>query len=277
MLQHFLILLALASMPAAVLAQDRPYHMPGAVQRDVTAPSGETYRILIAVPDAPPPPSGYPILYVLDGEDNFPIAATTARRLVRAGPRSGVGPGIVVGIETGGLHRRARDYVPATQTLAIPANMPGHGLPTGGADRFLDFIEHVLQPALARDHAIDPARTAIAGHSFGGALVVHALLTRPGLFAVHAAASPSLWIGDGVFHKQASATAGKLPGTLILNVAEAEGRADIPSLAMAETLTAALAARGVEVHSRTLIGETHGTSMAPTLPQAVAAAFQHRP
>jgi iron(III)-enterobactin esterase len=34
------------------------------------------------------------------------------------------------------------------------------------------------------------------GHSYGGLLVLHALLTRPGEFAHYAAASPSLWWTD---------------------------------------------------------------------------------
>src|SRR3546814_1865249 len=39
--------------------------------------------------------------------------------------------------------------------------------PTGGADAFLDLIEHDLKPAVAAAAKVDPGRQAIFGHSLG--------------------------------------------------------------------------------------------------------------
>lgn len=266
------IIAALLVMPAALPAQDRPYSLPGAVERDMASVSGEIYRIFIHIPDGPPPPGGFPIVYVLDGEDNFPIFAVTARRLARVATRSGIGPGIVVGIDNGGLQRRARDYTPPFDKPAIREGQPGHGLPTGGADRFLDFIQFVVQPALMRDHAIDPTRTAIAGHSFGGALVLHALRTRPSLFATYVAVSPSLWLADGQMLDDARTTglptAGKRTIRLIINVGEKENPAQ--AFAFADLMEA----KGADVSRRLLIGEDHGSSMTPSIADAIRAAFR---
>ncbi|MDD0975119.1 alpha/beta hydrolase [Pseudomonas fontis] len=55
-----------------------------------------------------------------------------------------------------------------------------------------------MRPALAQQLAIDKHRQALWGHSYGGLLVLHTLLTRPGAFSDYAAASPSLWWGNGV-------------------------------------------------------------------------------
>lgn len=267
---------AIAATTAPALTPDQPYHMPGAVRRVLIAADGEPYNVLIAVPDAPPPPGGYPVLYVLDGEDNFPIVAATARRLIRAGARSGVEAGLIVAIEAGGISRRARDYTPPTTAPAIKAGQPGHGLPTGGADRFLDFIATVVDPAIMRDFHANPQRRSILGHSFGGVLVAHALLHRPGMFTNYIAASPSIWIADGEMIETAKGyRAPSNPPRLIVTLGDAENgpntgaAGDNPAKQFADTL----GSRGVDSRFRLLCGETHGTSMAPTISEAILAAF----
>lgn len=268
------IMAALLLTPAALPAQDRPYQLPGAIERELASPSGDIYRLFIHVPDTPAPAGGFPVLYVLDGEDNFPIAVATARRLARAGARSGVGSGIVVGIDNGGPQRRARDYTPRFDKPAIREGQPGYGLPAGDADHFLDFIQMVLQPALMRQYTINPARTAIAGHSFGGVLVLHALIARPSLFTTYIAASPSLWLADGQMLNDArramppkSGGSGR-PIRLIITVGEKENSSQ------AFTFAYLMNAKGVDTHHRLLSGEDHGSSMAPTITDAVRAAFQ---
>ena len=267
------------AMPAAVAAQagsealasGKPYQLPGATTDIVTAPSGEQYRFFIHIPDSPPPPQGFPLLYVLDGDDNFPIAVATARRLARAAPRSGVGPGIIVGIDSGDLKRRARDYTPHFDRPATREGQPGHGLPTGGADAFLDFVSGTLQPRLTKDFPVDPARISITGHSFGGLLVLHAALTRPSLFHSVTAASPSLWLADEAMMRKVKAmpqrhVASSMPA-IILTVGEQENAQAL------EDFAAALSAKGYKVRTRTLSGEDHGSTMPTTLTEAVRAAF----
>lgn len=264
------IMAMLAGVPDTA-AQDQPYRLGNAVERSVASNESETYRVFVHVPDEPPPPEGFPLLYALDGADNFPIAVATAIRLARARQRSGVQPGIVVGIDSGDLARCSRDYTPRFDGPAAQEGQPGHGLPTGGADAFLDFIEQRLQPALARDFPVDQTRAAIVGHSFAGVLALNALITRQRLFAVHAVASPSVWLADGALVKSMKASmpsqGGMAGKRLLVTVVEKEDGTH--ALAFAD----AARAKGIDVTFQTLMGESHGSSMLPTISSAVMSAF----
>lgn len=271
-MRHLLTILAALWLPATLAAAEMPYRIPGATEQSVTSGAGEAYRVFVYVPGTPPPPSGFPVLYVLDGEDNFPIAVSIARRLARAAARSGVEPGIVIGIDAGDLRRRAFDYTPDFGQSAIKEGQPGYGLPTGGADAFLDFLSNRLQPALARDLRLDASRTTIAGHSFGGVLALHALMTRPQQFCHHVAASPSLWLADGALFnridKLAGATEEENPGRLLITVGEKEDYQSV--LRFAERLKE----KRIDLTVRTLVGEGHGATMPTSMTDAVNVAFK---
>ena len=282
-MKKFLLPLSLAfiatTTPAQSTTTPTPYTLPGSTTRIVTAQNGEAYRLFIHIPDSPPPPQGFPLLYVLDGADNFPIAVATALRLARAGARSGVEPGIIVGIDSGTLQRRARDYTPRFDRPATREGQPGHGLPTGGADAFLDFIAYVVQPALAKEQRIDPARIGITGHSFGGTLALHAALTRPAMFSNVTAASPSLWLADEAMLRQVQ----NLPQSQPVRARNAKNAPRRPAFILTvgeqekpeplHHFAAALTAKDYKVRTRILSGEDHGSTMPTTLTEAVRAAF----
>ncbi len=163
--------------------------LPRSHRMDVRdAATGNAYRIFVQVPDQPAPEGGYPVLYLLDGNATFFLASQLMRNsgnrpgALRPDPLLVVGVGYVTDASMDQV-ARTRDYTPP------PATQPG----TGGADQFLDFLEKQLKPLVERSWKTDPARQTLFGHSFGGLLTMHALVTRPGLFTRHAAASPSLW------------------------------------------------------------------------------------
>lgn len=76
------------------------------------------------------------------------------------------------------------------------ASIPGQDPATqpstqAGADDFLDFIKENLRPFVhAQFPNVTLTRDALYGHSLGGRLAIHALLSRPGLFDTYIAASP---------------------------------------------------------------------------------------
>ena len=273
-MRRVLTILAALWLPASLAAAETPYQIPGAVERSVASDSGEVYRVFVYVPDTPSPPTGFPLLYVLDGEDNFPIAVSIARRLARAAVRSGVEPGIVIGIDAGDLRRRAFYYTPDFGHPAIKEGQPGYGLPTGGADAFLDFISGRLQRALARDLPLDRGRTTIAGHSFGGVLALHALMTRPQQFCHHVAVSPSLWLADGALLERIDKLTGVTDeagaGRLLVNVGEKEDHQSV--LRFVERLKE----RRIDAVARTFDGEGHGGTMPASMTDAVNVAFKGR-
>jgi predicted alpha/beta superfamily hydrolase len=127
-------------------------------------------------------PTGYgatdqplPVIYLLDARAHFPLTTATVGLLVRNArmPRS-----IVVGIAN---TDRGRDFT----SVAV------EGLSTGGADRFLDFLEHEVVPFIDGNFRTAPHRTLI-GHSLGGLLVMNVLAERPDLFQAAIAISPAV-------------------------------------------------------------------------------------
>lgn len=272
--------LALLLAPVAALArpQPRPYPAPGwalpnSEVATLASADGHAYRILVAWPEGPPPASGWPVLFVLDGEDNFAIAAITARRLARAGARSGILPGVVVGVDSGPLARRVLDYTPPVPGYAIPAGWPAQGLALGGGDRFLAFLGERVLPWVDHRWPTDPVRRTLAGHSFGGLIALHALLSGNRSFTRHAAISPSLWYGDGLIAREAAALAPASDRTLLLAFGTGENGPDASGVAGAETLSRTIDGKGAKTKFLPLSGQGHGTTMLAAMGDIVALAF----
>ena len=153
------------------------------------------YQLWIGRPDSAPPRSGYPVVWMLDG--NAAIGALDAD-LLHALARGKAPLLVAIGYQTPlRIERNARtyDYTPDRPGLMEQTD-PLTGLPSGGADVFLDLLRERMRPAVAAKAPINLQEQTLWGHSYGGLLVLHALLTRPGEFARYAAASPSLWWTD---------------------------------------------------------------------------------
>lgn len=261
----------LALMGAGPLAA-KPWQLERSDVQTVEAADGHPYRVMIAWPQGEPPAAGWPVLWLLDGEDNFAIAATTARRLERAGARSGIEPGVIVAIESGGLPRRVLDYTPPAPGYAIPEAMPAHGLAVGGGDAFLDFIDQRLRPQIAERLRLDPRRQTLMGHSFGGLLALDAMYEgRP--YTRIVAVSPSLWYGNGVLATAEAKTPDTARAKLLLAGAPGERTAAGPSGADAEGLVDRWRARGRSARYLPLPGQNHGSTMLAAMTAGIAAAF----
>lgn len=196
---------------------------------------GETFRIDVALPEFPRPGRPLPVVYVMDGNTVFGIAAQAARFLQNAREMPQV---LMVGVgydlectrpraAYGAL--RNRDLTPsldqafleriiAEQNAPFPVETDP---PAGGAGAFLDFLVHRLRPFIAERYDTDPRDQTLVGSSLGGLFSLHALLTSPGAFQRHVANSPALWWHEReVFAREAAvAAAGRdLPAKLFLSV-----------------------------------------------------------
>lgn len=175
---------------------------------------GPGHRLFLAVPKAPPPPGGWPVLYMLDGNAAFDFL--TADDLALA-------PGLVV---VGVGYDTERQFARERRTLDFTApDGPGDGLrpdhvhegrTAGGAAIFHDRLTGPLRAAAEAGLPVDPARRTLWGHSFGGLFTLYALLARPGGFARYAAISPSIWWDEALIRRVALAAA---PASLPLLVA----------------------------------------------------------
>lgn len=285
-----------AVLPASMARAERedpPFALPRTACWETRTGDGAGHRhsIFLAWPDRPPPPQGYPVLYLLDGKSTFPMAVAGARQL----NPSEAAPALLVGLDYPDdlpprPDPRARDFTP--MTAGTPSN-------TGRVEHFLDFIEHQLQAEVARRFPVDPARQFIFGHSYGGLCALHAFFTRPHLFRRTVAASPSIWWQDGVVLEAERRFAAVVPsgterrGLLITVGSEeqppAERLAELPPqrqdrLRRASMVTrardlarrmAALRPRGPETAFRLFEGETHSSVVMPAL--ALGLRFALRP
>ena len=196
----------------------------------------------------------YPVLYLLDGPDNFHHTTGTLAGLVRAGHTPDL---IVVGIAN---TDRTRDLTPTN--LRRQEGEDGPDFPTsGGADAFLRFLTQELIPKVEAQYRTAPYRILV-GHSFGGLFAIHALLTEPDAFQATIAISPSLWWDDQQPVQLARQTlVGNAPirQRLFLTLGEERGDMMDGFLAMLDVLRFA-APETLQWQSRILEGDDHGSA-----------------
>ncbi|MCJ2184274.1 alpha/beta hydrolase-fold protein [Novosphingobium sp. 1949] len=256
----------------------------------MTSPDGlRHYRIMMAVPPGPPPPGGFPVVYVLDGNAFFGTMVDAVRLEAFMAHYS---PAVVVGLGYDtpspiAIAERNYDYTPPTG----PAPEFDERNPerrAGGAEEFTRFLTGAIMPEVARRAAVDPTRRVLFGHSYGGLYAAYAYLQHPGLFRAVIAASPSLWYHH--FHVlETLAGPGQHPaptGRLLVTVGENEQKPspeEIAALgprrvAMLEALrqvdsarrfTQTLRAQGADATFTLFADETHPSVVPAAISRAV--------
>lgn len=182
------LLMLLALLSCATTARAQAPNFQDATER-VTIKSkvlGEERIVLVRTPPGYATRTGerFPVLYMTDGDAHIQHTSGTVSFLARNARMPEM---IVVGISN---TDRTRDLSP-THVERLPGN-PNVRFPTsGGADKFLKFIETELIPHIESKYRTQSYR-AFAGHSFGGLFAIHAMLTKPELFNAYIAVSPSL-------------------------------------------------------------------------------------
>jgi predicted alpha/beta superfamily hydrolase len=192
--------------PARAASTEEPEPVPRLRQRDVdettlASRAGLQYCMLVSVPRGRAPETGFPVLYVLDGDAFFNTAVEIAR--MREWGR--LTPTIVVGVAYPGRAfydgpRRNYDFTPAGS--ADPDFDPSE---LGGADKFLEFLNDVVKPWLRQRYSLDASTQVLFGHSLGGMFVLHAMFTSPRSFNVYLAASPTLRFSNSAILHEAQA------------------------------------------------------------------------
>lgn len=157
-----------------------------------SADGARHYRVWTAIPNKAAPPSGYPVLYMLDGNavmDRLPEALL--EQLTEHSP-----PVIVaIGYQTNlpfDLNGRAYDYtlLPGTARKGNENN-PRFHRKTGGGPAFRQLLERHIAPQVEQGITINPERRGVWGHSYGGLFVLDAWLSSS-FFHMYYSASPSL-------------------------------------------------------------------------------------
>jgi hypothetical protein len=143
------------------------------------------------------PERRYPVAIVLDGEDNVPSVAAVASELARNGQIPELVIVAIPNLEGAtweeSAEKRVHDLTPPGLSVS------GSGL-DGGGDRFLDFIEQELLPAVERQFR-GAAPRVFVGHSSGGILATWVAATRPAFRAVIAIDTPTEFGDDWLTEK----------------------------------------------------------------------------
>jgi predicted alpha/beta superfamily hydrolase len=97
---------------------------------------------------------------------------------------------------------RTRDLTP-THSLTDQLGKESKSLTSsGGGDAFLEFLQDELSPKIEANYRTLPYRI-LAGHSLGGLLAIHALLSATTTFQGIIAIDPSLWWDNQVMLNRA--------------------------------------------------------------------------
>ena len=198
------LLVAIAMSPG--IAASAEVTLPNTQDLLLRSPDGKReYRVMIAAAGAPTPGTGYPVIYVLDGNGVFGAVRDEVRRQAVTSYEI---PALVVAIGYPGEapwndEQRKHDLTPAIPGVTRITG-PGGGeiKGTGGADAFLEFLLRVVKPAVESRYPVDLHRQALIGHSFGGLFTLHTFFTRPEAFQFFVAMSPSIWFADHFILKE---------------------------------------------------------------------------
>jgi len=173
----------------------------------------DSFFILVSVPDGYySTDNRYPVLYVLDGDIAFGMAASIARYLQIG---ANIPEVIVVGIGYGSLtksvaKKRHRDYRPTE---------------TGGAKIFLKFLNEELIPYIDANYRTNSGDRTINGYSLGGLFALYTLFTRPESFDNYIIGSPNLsWDDYSIFDYEENSLdkIGDMPINIFISIGSEE-------------------------------------------------------
>lgn len=171
---------------------------------------GDDYELSVWLPPSYASSTArYPVVYVLDAPVAFAFAAQSTMMSIYGE----VLPEVIVagiGYPLQSAYEdwpRDRDYAP----VATPDNAE-----SGHAADFIESLRSELLPFTDATYRTDVADRTLWGHSLGGALALHLLLERPGLFHRFIATSPGVTVqgqpmlDPGCWPPQDSALAARL-------------------------------------------------------------------
>lgn len=241
--------------------------------------TGPGHRLFLAVPRSDPPPGGWPVLYMLDGNAAFDFLTPDHLALV---------PGLVlagIGYDTDrqfARERRTMDFTapdpqaPGADAEGIRPDPVHPGRMAGGAAQFLQRLTGPLRAEAEDGLRIDPTRRSLWGHSFGGLFTLYAALTRPETFARFAAISPSIWWDEPLIRRVASGADPRHAPPLLVALGDREKRSgsdgpppDGPAPATMRFIADLETDAGIRSVPHVLPGLAHIQTIAGSLPLAL--------
>ncbi|MGI4831859.1 MAG: alpha/beta hydrolase [Janthinobacterium lividum] len=264
-----LVWLAAAARAQPVPPVTIPHSEHHVIQSKVAGHAYDLYVHLPAGYAAATATTKYPVLYVVDGDNDF---APTLEYLGLLMAEYHIPEPLVVAIGDGGPigspgNKRTRDFTP-TPTAAQPES--------GGAPAFLEFIEQELLPFVESTYRADPAQRSYYGYSLGGLLGTYILFKKPALFQNMLLGSPALgYDNEYIFAVEQAYQAAhrELPVHVFLEVGALEPPSQqAPYQRLVQLLQARHYAR-LDLHSVVVEHATHLTGKPDTMLKALGWAY----
>ena len=154
----------------------------------------DSFKVSVSLPEGyNESGDSYPVLYTLDGDISFEMVTSIARYLELGG---NIPEFIIVGIGYGALeknsgNRRQLDYSPT---------VVGSYESTGGADKFLSFLQNELITFIDSNYKTKMENRTIYGYSLAGLFCFYNLFNQPELFRNYIIGSAYLnWDNKAIF------------------------------------------------------------------------------
>jgi predicted alpha/beta superfamily hydrolase len=247
---------------------------------------GMEYRICVALPEGYDASSEcYPALYLLDAWQTFGTVVESYRLHCDLG----LVPKLVLfGISHTGktwqdhFYYRSRDFTPTE--LSTDEVTARHGAffasitpVSGGARRFLQFMQDELFPFAEREYRLIPSDRGLFGYSYGGLFVMYALFNAPQLFQRYFIGSAASWWDDyAVFGDEARYAQGHtaLPARVYASTGGAEGDLQVQAWKRLRDILRCRNYSGLQLTTVMFDGEDHFTCSALAHVHAMRALYQ---
>ncbi len=195
-MKNILLTLLVINVLSANAQHYPPVTIPGSEIRKISSSivGGQEYELQILLPAGYEGSNKkYPVIYLMDSQWDFRVVKSIYGQQYFDGFIPEL---IVVGITWGGVHPnpdslRARDYTPSNEARLLQS---------GGADKFLDFIQTELFPFMEKNYRVNEDRT-LMGCSLGGLFTLYTLFTHTDMFTGYAAASPAVGWNNEVLYQ----------------------------------------------------------------------------
>ncbi|MDQ8204392.1 alpha/beta hydrolase-fold protein [Pelagicoccus sp. SDUM812003] len=251
--------LLFASLLAAVVSAQDHFDVPKRTQfielsSEIT---GMDYEIMILLPTSyeASPDASYPVLYLTDAQWDMTLVNSIVGKL---NYDKSLVELVLVGISYQGADA---DYDDLRMQDLSPSQVGQFHSKSGGAGRFLAFLEETLIPTVEARYRIDPEKRALGGVSMGGLFTLYAMYEKPELFDRFISISPATVWDDGyIFRKdEAFAQSGApLPVRLFLSYGGGEYSAYSEPIAKFQTVLMQRAYEDFALLNWTMEGERHG-------------------
>ena len=187
---------------------------------------GDTFSLFVSLPESSPKFSKEkpPVVFLLDANFYFDavkasVKIMNAKKLFKEPVIIGIG--YKNAIENDSLRDRDYSYPKALAKDSFYVS--------GGAGKFLAFIEQELIPYVEKQYNTDPAKRTLMGHSLGGYFCLYALqqnIGKPYTFTNYIAGSPSLEYHDrflfSAYQNSESGKGGKGNANLVITTGAME-------------------------------------------------------